>query len=595
MISKAFTHSEGPCASQDTETLTRTGFKLYDDIKDDEEIATYNPETKKIEYHVPTARVKFDVNNGELMHFENQWMDHMVSTNHRCWVQGANDGLWAIRRADEVEIGQRMANIADWDGEYVDAVTIKRQNAHGKPDATWTIPINSYVQFLGYYLAEGYLASWKLNHRYTKRIAKNQPDVENKCVYAAVLSQAVNEDFTLSDKAARLDGAVRALPFNCGVHKRIGKSGCKNSLSWTITNRALAQHLLRECGYKSIGKHIPTWVKNLPQEQLRLLWNALLDGDGCTISADGVTKQYEYYTISKQLADDVQEICLKLGWFAKIVTRPNTGKKCQGSCKYKVVVVPTECKERAGYSRNPRLLAGSIKRVPYTGFIYCFEVPNHLFIMRRNGKIVITGNSYANSSVALDVLISKYLTLRNLLEKWMNQNVFEPMCVIHDLYKPTQAEVQHRIRTRRNERPLWLPKIKWVKGDLRNNENKVKLLQGLMEKNMYPKEKFFHAIDEDYTEIKRMLREEAAAEAREKMESAIPKTPPPKGGPPPELNMDMDAGGGGGGPPEAPEVPELPDIGGAESPISSPLNEHAGSPVSPTPPTPPTPPTTGGE
>lgn len=564
MISKAFTHSEGPCVSSDTETLTRSGFKYYEDIKDGEEIATYNPETGKLEYHVPTGRVKFDI-DGEMVHFENQWMDHKVSTNHRCWVQNKDGGLWHIRRADEVAVGQRLANILDWDGEYVDSVTIESKGMHAREDAAYKIPINDYVRFLGYYLAEGYLGSWKLNHRYTKRKARNVPDVEDKCVYSVVLSQAVNEDFSLSEKAGRLDTAVRSLPFSCGVHKRIGAPGHKNSLSWTITKRALAQHLLKECGYKSLGKHIPTWVKNLPKEQLRILWDALLDGDGSTYASEGKTKQYEYYTVSKQLADDVQEICMKLGWFAKVVKRPNTGKKCQGSCKYKVVIVPTDIKERSGYSRNPTIKEQDLKRVPYKGYIYCFEVPNHLFVVRRNGKVVITGNTYANASVALDVLISKYITLRNHIEQWMMTNVFGPMCVIHDLYKPTQAEVSHRIRTRRNNKPLWLPKIKWVKNDLRNNEQKVKLLQGLMEKGLYPKQKFFHALDEDYDEIKRLLREEKAEALAEKAADKLAAPPTPKdiGG-----GEDMDLSppdAGGGGPPEPPEAPDVPDMGGPEA------------------------------
>ena len=38
-----------------------------------------------------------------------------------------------------------------------------------------------------------------------------------------------------------------------------------------------------------------------------------------------------------------------------------------------------------------------IKKVPYTGKVYCFEVPNHLFVTRRNGKVAIQGNT-ADSS-----------------------------------------------------------------------------------------------------------------------------------------------------------------------------------------------------
>jgi TATA-box binding protein (TBP) (component of TFIID and TFIIIB) len=39
------------------------------------------------------------------------------------------------------------------------------------------------------------------------------------------------------------------------------------------------------------------------------------------------------------------------------------------------------------------VLRGEFKTVDYDGKIYCYNVPNHLFITRRNGKIAIHGNT----------------------------------------------------------------------------------------------------------------------------------------------------------------------------------------------------------
>ena len=250
------------------------------------------------------------------------------------------------------------------------------------------------------------------------------------------------------------------------------------------------------------------------------------------------------------------------------------------------------------HALNPQVIGTADKVMPLRQEFTQIEEEMLTGLMISKAFTHSEGPTYSNASVALDVLISKYVTLRNHIEQWMNTNVFGPMCVIHDLYKPTQAEVSHRIRTRRNERPLWLPKVKWVKADLRNNENKVKLLQGMMEKGLYPKQKFFKSIDEDYDELKRMLREEkleAAAEAI--IDKGLPKKPTGKPGD--DLAMDIQAPdtGGGGEAPEAPEPPMAPGEELAESP-GSPLNEIAEGPNTPVPPGPPTAPgapTHGGE
>jgi capsid portal protein len=49
------------------------------------------------------------------------------------------------------------------------------------------------------------------------------------------------------------------------------------------------------------------------------------------------------------------------------------------------------------------LIKSEQKTVPYEGKVYCFEVPNHLFITRRNGKIGIHGNTHSTSKNARQV------------------------------------------------------------------------------------------------------------------------------------------------------------------------------------------------
>ena len=228
---------------------------------------------------------------------------------------------------------------------------------------------------------------------------------------------------------------------------------------------------------------------------------------------------------------------------------------------------------------NVQMIGAADKVLPLRNEFSQIETEMLTALMMSKAFVHGEGPTYANASVGLDVLIARYLSFRTSLEKWMMKNVFEPMCVIHDLYKPSKADVDHRIKTHRDERPLYLPTIKWEKNNLRNNENKIKLLQSLMEKGLYPRKKFYRAINEDPQEIERMLNEEVRIDVRKPAEFKPTKKPAGGGLPPMPDAPSMPDLGGGGGLPEPPEGLGLPEAG-------SPLEEVPGAPTVPTPPPP---------
>lgn len=96
------------------------------------------------------------------------------------------------------------------------------------------------------------------------------------------------------------------------------------------------------------------------------------------------------------------------------------------------------------------------------------------------------GPTYANSSVALDVLIQRYLTFRKSIEHWILQHVFAPMARIHGMYKPDQKHLNARFRVPGKGRDVWLPKIKWDKENLRDDVQKINLMMQLMDKGIVP-------------------------------------------------------------------------------------------------------------
>ena len=94
-----------------------------------------------------------------------------------------------------------------------------------------------------------------------------------------------------------------------------------------------------------------------------------------------------YSTFSKQLAEDLQEILLKLGYLIQISERTSkTGKY------WSLVFNKESCGNRAMYMQdNVRNL------VHYKSFVYCLTLKhNSVFLVRRKGKAIFCGNCKNN-------------------------------------------------------------------------------------------------------------------------------------------------------------------------------------------------------
>lgn len=93
------------------------------------------------------------------------------------------------------------------------------------------------------------------------------------------------------------------------------------------------------------------------------------------------------------------------------------------------------------------------------------------------------GPGYSAASVAYNALISRYLTFRQTLEKWLLKAVFEPLCHIHQIYKPVPAHLVSRFRIRGVRQPD-LPRIIWHKGELHNDVARADFLLRLRDKKL---------------------------------------------------------------------------------------------------------------
>ena len=355
-------------------------------MKEDFKVACLNAETNQLEYHQPTE-LHMSQYKGEMINFLSRNLDILVTPNHKMWTQKRNRindvsgwSQWEKIKAQDIKstATYRFRGVAEWQGSDKDTVDI----------LSTTVPIKIYLKFLGYLISEGYLGQ-----NYLDFIQK----VDSNCI----------ED---------IQSAVRSFAdlFNKTVYERqiqtkdYLKSGFKQQPSdrWNarIYSKELMNYFIGEVCQDQQNttaeyKKIPTWIKSLNKDLLEVLLQALVFGDGSNIT-NKCSNAYKYYTTSKQLSDDVQEIVFKCGFSPSIYSRRIPSGKTEYCVSW----------SNAADGNFPILTPinsypDKINKTDYEGMVWCFEVPTGLFVTRRNGKITIQGNSkYAQADNVINPL-----------------------------------------------------------------------------------------------------------------------------------------------------------------------------------------------
>lgn len=371
------------CYDPKTEVLTASGWKRFPDVNNTDLFCTLNPNTHEIEYQ---RAIHFfaEPYKGKLYAIRSTKVDLLVTPNHRMYIypfdtqrakrakRAGKDipSLWKIRRAGDI-VGKRVAykktglwNHPDLTAVEIPVTQVPCYGGMRKVDPL-VLDTNLFVEFLGYYFSEG-----SLHH-------------SKGTGYNIVLHQK------LGDVRDRMYEVIKALGFHpryLANRKRVG--------GVVFSSYQLYQYLA-PLG-KTQDKHIPReFLVQLSRRQCDILLQALITGDGSRYFKRG---PWRYHTVSKRLADDVQELALKAGYAADISVIDRTGHSHTGPRGVKirwnypsyVVTILTR--------QNVPLVNHRKKQhdrwVRYDGMAYCVEVPNGLLYVRRNYKAVWCGNSH---------------------------------------------------------------------------------------------------------------------------------------------------------------------------------------------------------
>lgn len=349
---------EGTCHSADTEILTRDGWKLFPEVNNGDELATINQNTFKLEYQKPSKIHIYDFDS-KLYYCSNIHLDFAITPDHRMLVRKFDNIVRILSPKFEFvkikDLGWYAGLLNSpkgFNGKYVKSIKIGDKEVKG----------DDFFKFLGIFLSDGWLRTRKTSD------------------YGYCIGTCCFKD----EYYVNIYSLLKSLPFD--FKEQPSRKGYFTAYDKDLYN-FLKPYSLRG----SPEKYIPDFVKNAASSQIQIFLDFFRLGDGHK-TRDG---RIWYYTTSKRMADDLQELILKTGKHSSIRIRPPRGSI---SLKLESREIKAEnCHNEFIISvwRTAQLSIDRKRQIytrHYKGKVYCATVPNSILITRRNGKVLISGN-----------------------------------------------------------------------------------------------------------------------------------------------------------------------------------------------------------
>jgi replicative DNA helicase Mcm len=350
------------CITDDHEVMTNKGWKNITEIDEKDIIATLNPNTHNLEWNNPTNVYNFD-HEGEMYELNNNLVSIKSTMNHKMYVKTTSNGIFRLVEAD------KLTGIKYWNKRNcINPIPDKKYFKLPKIVLPWkqttktysekNYKMNSWLTFLGVYLAEGCVDKER-----SVRLSVHKPRVREK----------------MEELLEEMD--IEYVSY-------VGEENYFYIRSHQISN------YMKQFGISN-DKFIPEWCRKLGKGNAYALLTGLILGDGCY---NKKKNSWEYYSNSKQLADDVQCLAILCELSATIVVKNKKSEvlKIKGITTqrthdhYRVYI--TNYKNCMEPACDYRSYEETIEE-KFNGKVYCIEVPNHIFMVRRNDKYCWTGNS----------------------------------------------------------------------------------------------------------------------------------------------------------------------------------------------------------
>ena len=389
------------CYDEDTETLTDQGWIKRSEYKEGMKVAQVDPETAEMSFVSPSGLSVYDVQDVDMYHFKNGYADICVTPKHRMlWTpsdSNKGDQSWRITPVEEMSSNVRVRATVEWpDRERLTEFHVPYvrplNNFGAKYDMPLKLPAEDFLELLGWLVSDGHVAPK---------------------TYVGV-----------TQKVTRYLGEIRKLAKRMppSVHTYEIPGGASDDMVKVCFGNYSLHRWAKEAIGKGLSKRLPQWVLNLPKDQLQILFDAMMKGDGTT-----GPKGTSYCTISDTLKNQFQELALKLGYRTKVsISRSGSFTGGEGSPIYRIHLT------RKG---RTTLRTHNLERIPYSGKVHCFTVPTGVYVTRRNGCVAIQGNTAHVATMAAEAQV--FRVEREEFDEMLNTTIMKEIAPDY-LYKSNE-------------------------------------------------------------------------------------------------------------------------------------------------------------
>lgn len=374
----AFVHGDDihkRCYSLDTEFLTRDGWKTYEHIGIDTEIAQYNEDTKELEF-VKAGHAYFNETD-TMYHFVGNNTDLLVTPNHRMYDKGRDN--WYIKRADELykkhsyrticsPVSTKVFRSSD---DIVDIGAIHIGSTYHKEG--YDISVDDFVELLGYVITDGGTC---LRSNGSKTVYFSQSEAKSEVLSKmqklnARLGNLFDEKVTIC-KGKEINICGKTSTLNGDFHV------------FSVTSSSLFDTIVSYIGGNlKKDRVLSDKMLHFSDRLLEKFFLAMYDGDGLHDNREGRENSKTILVQSKKLVEQLQLILINLGYSTNIK---------DVSHRYNVSLYKLNCvsgkRDVRGSNKNTKIIKYDepVKSV-------CFAVPSTLLFVRRNGKTSVCGNT----------------------------------------------------------------------------------------------------------------------------------------------------------------------------------------------------------
>ena len=356
-------NGQGYCVTEDTEYLTPHGWVPVAEYEGNIPVATIDPYTNRLQYQLPSIVHRYEY-DGEMIYSTNRRVDFGVTPNHRMYLRKWDEGARSLSSGYSFALAKDIG----WYAGLLHAPT-PQIGTHFEELAVPGFAAftgDDLFALLGLIVSDGFAGGAE----------------KNRNVVSFASFRGIPE--------------IEQLALRCGFRRKES-----NKSVWVCTSHEFADWIRENCycGHElgASNKCVPRIVKAATPRQIGIFLQFFDDRN---------RESTQFFTGSKRLADDLQELHMLVGKRSHIGVRDPRETKYDGNRdgvirsrlpQYVLTVAGTDslCIDRKKHIESER----------YKGMVYCVTVPNGTIVTRRNNSVLYSGNCWAYGTASAVTLL----------------------------------------------------------------------------------------------------------------------------------------------------------------------------------------------